>query len=137
MAIAWSRISSKVIAHPPPLWRLGPGSAMSVTMGLIRNAHREYTRNLAEWQAKVPRAAGPLTWGRSGSRWNVSETGTWPVALGYRGKSYPKWPVHDHWRPWAMSRWLTTPEEHQMCEGAPPVGPVVRFDRSTCSLGLD
>src|SRR5919197_1199344 len=42
MAIALSSISSKVIAHPPQLWRLGSGSATSISVGLIRKAHCEY-----------------------------------------------------------------------------------------------
>src|SRR5262249_41483813 len=82
MAIAWSRISSKVIAYPPQLWRLGRGSAMSLSVGPRGNARRKYTRNREAWPAKVSRAVEPLTGGRSGSRWHVSATGTWPVALG-------------------------------------------------------
>jgi hypothetical protein len=36
---------------------------MSVTAGCIRKAHREYTKNREEWQEKLPRSAGPWSWG--------------------------------------------------------------------------
>jgi hypothetical protein len=53
-----------------------------VKVGTLGKEHREYTRNREEWQEKLPRSAGTLTLGRSGSRRNVSAIGQWPGALG-------------------------------------------------------
>jgi hypothetical protein len=39
---------------------------MFVTVGCIRKAHREYTRNPVEGREKVHNAGDPLVWERSG-----------------------------------------------------------------------
>jgi hypothetical protein len=59
-------------------------------VGVIRKEHREYTRNREVWHERLHRSAGPLTWGRLGSCWNVSETEKWPVALGHHNARPPE-----------------------------------------------
>src|SRR6266508_4592261 len=68
MAIACLKISSKVMVAPPPLSRVCHGRAKSVKVGSLEKEHREYTRNMEEWQEKLHCSAGTVAWGRSGSR---------------------------------------------------------------------
>ena len=59
--------TTKVIADPPTLWRVCPGSATRVEVACPWEAHSEYIRNQEGWQEKLPRSAGTVAWGRSGS----------------------------------------------------------------------
>src|SRR5262245_32474209 len=90
MARAWSTISSKVIADPPTLWHLCPGSATSVMVGTLGKEHREYTRNKEEWQEKSYRSAGTLTLGRPGAVGTASENKLWYAARSHLNARPPE-----------------------------------------------
>jgi hypothetical protein len=63
---------------------------MSVTVGCIRKAHREYTKNREEWQEKLPRSAGAVVLGLEEAAETVSEERQWPATLGHPQALPPK-----------------------------------------------
>ena len=98
MAIAWSRISLKVIANPPGLRRLCQGSAASVKLWSLGKEHGEYTRNPEEGQEKVHDAADPLTLERSGrSRRRFRNT-----EMACRPRSPDRTTPLNNYRPWGV-----------------------------------
>src|SRR5262245_36229485 len=52
MPRAWSRISSKVMADPPPRWRVRHRMASAASTSPSMVEHREYTRSTRGWKNK-------------------------------------------------------------------------------------
>src|SRR5215475_10462729 len=78
------------MAAPPPFWHLCQGKAKSVKVDSIWEEHREYTRNMEEWQEKLTRFAGTLALGNREEAGKVSEKRKWPVALGHLNARPPE-----------------------------------------------